>query len=89
MLRPFAYQYLATPSPLGSASTYDVRTWVGPAATALFRDFGLMVWPDASPGWKDVDEYPDTRARNVAWEVYDRASKLDAVAIGRHQRRLR
>jgi Protein of unknown function (DUF3987) len=57
----------------------------GAGGDGLIQRFGLMVWPDASPGWKDVDEYPDTRARNVAWEVYDRASKLDVTALGAHK----
>jgi hypothetical protein len=41
-----------------------------------------MVWPDATPDWRNVDEYPDSHARNAAREVYERASKLDATAMG-------
>ena len=39
-----------------------------------------MVWPDPSPDWRDVDEYPDNVVRQRAWKVYERASKLDVVA---------
>ena len=47
--------------------------------------FGLMVWPDASPDWKDVDQFPHSIARERAWQTFDRASKLDistALALG-------
>jgi Protein of unknown function (DUF3987) len=51
----------------------------------LIQRFGLLVWPDASPEWKNIDEYPDSDARENAWRVYERASKLDepaAFALG-------
>jgi putative DNA primase/helicase len=40
-----------------------------------------MVWPDAVPDWQNIDEYPDTKAREAAWEVFDRLSRLDEVAV--------
>jgi Protein of unknown function (DUF3987) len=43
------------------------------------------VWPDASPDWKNVDEYANSEARENAWNVYKRASELDepaAFALG-------
>jgi hypothetical protein len=39
-----------------------------------------MLWPDSSPDWRNVDEYPDTAARARAWNVIERASKLDVTA---------
>jgi hypothetical protein len=57
----------------------------GAGGDGLIQRFGLMVWPDASPNWTNVDEYPDGRARETAWQVYERASKLDlstALALG-------
>jgi Protein of unknown function (DUF3987) len=51
----------------------------------LIQRFGLIVWPDASPEWKDVDEYANSEARENAWNVYERASELDepaAFALG-------
>jgi hypothetical protein len=44
-----------------------------------------MIWPDAMPEWRNVDEYPDGPARERAWQVFERASKLDlsaALALG-------
>jgi hypothetical protein len=57
----------------------------GAGGDGLIQRFGLLVWPDASPEWRNVDEYPNSEARENAWDVYERASKLDesaALAIG-------
>jgi Protein of unknown function (DUF3987) len=56
--------------------------WNGAGGDGLIQRFSLMVWPDASADWENVDEYPSLHARNAAWEVYQRASILDAVAMG-------
>jgi hypothetical protein len=61
----------------------------GAGGDGLIQRFGLLVWPDASPDWKNVDEFPDSRARETAWRVYERASKLDlaaALALGGSKR---
>src|SRR5262249_14472666 len=52
----------------------------GSGGDGLLQRFGLMVWPDATPAWQNVDEYPDTNARDAAWAVFDRASTMDAQA---------
>ena len=54
----------------------------GSGGDGLIQRFGLMVWPDASPDWENIDEYPSLHARNAAWEVYQRVSILDAVTMG-------
>jgi hypothetical protein len=44
-----------------------------------------MAWPDTCPEWKDMDRYPHSRAREDAWGVFERLSKLDrraAIALG-------
>ena len=51
----------------------------------LLQRFGLLAWPDTCPEWKDMDRYPHSRARENAWEVFERLSKLDrrgAIALG-------
>ena len=51
----------------------------------LLQRFGLLAWPDTCPEWKDMDRYPHSRAREDAWEVFERLSKLDrraAMALG-------
>ena len=57
----------------------------GTGGDGLIQRFGLIVWPNASPVWRNVDEYPDSRARSDAWGVFERLSKLDhgaAMALG-------
>jgi hypothetical protein len=59
--------------------------WGGAGGDGLLQRFGLMVWPDARPDWRNVDEYPDGQGREQAWQVFERASKLDlsaALALG-------
>jgi putative DNA primase/helicase len=54
----------------------------GAGGDGLIQRFGLLVWPDAPPNWKNVDEYPNTHARDSARSVFDRLAKLDAIKIG-------
>jgi Protein of unknown function (DUF3987) len=51
----------------------------------LLQRFGLLAWPDTCPEWRDMDRYPHSRAREAAWDVFERLSKLDrrgAMALG-------
>jgi len=60
----------------------------GTGGDGLMQRFGLMVWPDSPPTWRNVDEYPDADAREAAWKVFERASKIDlneALKIGATQ----
>jgi putative DNA primase/helicase len=52
----------------------------GAGGDGLLQRFGLLVWPDAPPTWRDVDQYPIASARENAWQVFSRASKLDLSA---------
>ena len=49
----------------------------GAGGDGLIQRFGLMVWPDMPPDWRDVDRYPDQRARSTAQTVFDNAANLD------------
>src|SRR4029078_4527938 len=53
----------------------------GSGDDGLIQRFGLFVWPDQSPEWKDVDCYPDTAARNAAWETFDSFDRLSPEAV--------
>ena len=44
--------------------------------------FGLLVWPDVAPNWKDIDREPDGEARRTANFVFDRLDALDPAKIG-------
>jgi len=52
----------------------------GAGGDGLIQRFGLLVWPDASAEWQDVDDYPDSSARAAAWEVFERLAKVDDAA---------
>jgi hypothetical protein len=49
----------------------------GSGGDGLIQRFGALVWPDVSATWRNVDEYPNSEARERAWQVFDRAAKLD------------
>lgn len=48
----------------------------GSGDDGLLQRFGLMVYPDINPSYRRVDRYPDTAAKNAAFEVFQR---LDAL----------
>jgi hypothetical protein len=48
----------------------------GGGGDGLIQRFGLLVWPDSYPEWRNVDEFPDSRARDTAREVFRQASEI-------------
>lgn len=54
----------------------------GAGDDGLIQRFQLLVWPDAPTGYKHVDRWPDTPARQRAWEVFKRLNAMDAAALG-------
>ena len=48
----------------------------GGADDGLLQRFGLAVWPDISPVYEHIDQYPDLAARDEAWGVYKRLAEL-------------
>jgi hypothetical protein len=48
----------------------------------LIQRFGLLVWPEVSGKWQNVDRWPDKEARDCAFGIFDRLDKLDWRAIG-------
>ncbi len=57
----------------------------GGADDGLLQRFGLAVWPDVSRDFNHVDRWPDTGAKQAAWEVFERLSRLEAGADGEPQ----
>jgi Protein of unknown function (DUF3987) len=51
----------------------------GAGGDGLIQRFGLLVWPDVSPDWKDVDEYPSSETRERVWQIFERAANLNLV----------
>ena len=57
----------------------------GAADDGLIQRFGLLVWPDVSGEWTEVDRWPDAESRDRAFEVYQSLSKLTPESIGAEQ----
>ena len=51
----------------------------GAGDDGLLQRFGLLVWPDVGGEWRNVDRFPDTPAKQAAFEVFQ---KLDAMPPG-------
>ena len=67
----------------GKIAEYMRRAVAGGAGDdGLIQRFGLLVWPDQSPEWKNIDRYPDSEARQLAWDTFKRLSDLDPVSAG-------
>jgi hypothetical protein len=54
----------------------------GAGADGLLQRFGLMVYPDVSPDWKEVDRYPDSTARDAVNRLAERLDNLKPADIG-------
>jgi putative DNA primase/helicase len=48
----------------------------------LIQRFGLLVWPDISPSWHDVDRCQNIDARREAHRVFEMLNGLDAECVG-------
>jgi putative DNA primase/helicase len=57
----------------------------GAGDDGLIQRFGLLVWPDTSGDWRDVDRWPDNTARKTANEVFKNLDSLDPVKVNAHQ----
>jgi len=54
----------------------------GAGADGLLQRFGLMVYPDISPNWKEVDRYPNSTAREAVNLLAERLDSLNHAEIG-------
>jgi putative DNA primase/helicase len=57
----------------------------GTGDDGLIQRFGLMVWPDINGKWKNIDRYPDTQAKNRAFEVFERLDSMQPEDVGAEQ----
>jgi putative DNA primase/helicase len=55
----------------------------GAGGDGLIQRFGLLAWPDAPGEWRNVDEYPNGKAREKAFQTFERLAKLDTEAAFR------
>jgi hypothetical protein len=65
------------PGPLGHYLRAALQG--GEADDGLMQRFQLLVWPDISKDWINVDRWPDSEARRKAYEVFSRLNKITAA----------
>ena len=59
----------------GGLSDYVASTIRGGRGDdGLLQRFQVMVWPDVTGEWKNVDRWPDTPAKQRAWDIFTRLS---------------
>jgi hypothetical protein len=67
----------------GPLSTYVYQATQGEKGDdGLLQRFQLLVWPDPPASWTNVDRWPDTEAKNRAYEVFKRLDALDLKDFG-------
>lgn len=57
----------------------------GAGDDGMIQRFGLLVWPDISSEWRNVDRWPDGEAKKEAYRVFEYLDKLDPATIGAQQ----
>jgi hypothetical protein len=86
--RPSIYLSIVCLSLMGAVTPGRLTEYVrrvlsdGERNDGMLQRFGLLVWPDQSSTWEEVDRYPDTAYRETAWEAFERLDKLDPATIG-------
>lgn len=68
------------PGPLSDYLRQAVRSGMGD--DGLLQRFQLAVWPDTSKNWRNVDRWPDTKAKNDAFAVFQSLDALSAASVG-------
>ncbi len=66
----------------GRLAEYMRRAVKGGAADdGLIQRFSVLVWPDQSPNWREVDRWPNSEARQLAWDTFTRLDAVTAADI--------
>lgn len=68
------------PGPLNEYLRAAVRG--GGGDDGLIQRFQLAVWPDSPKEWRNVDRWPDSDARDAAWDVFRRLDQQTAADLG-------
>jgi putative DNA primase/helicase len=67
----------------GRLAEYISKAMSGGASDdGLIQRFNLLVWPDQSGEWKEIDQYPDSESRIAAWNTFYRLSNLEPAEVG-------
>jgi hypothetical protein len=73
---------------LGATQPARLTAYLGDAVRGGASDdgfvqrLGLLVWPDVSGDWRDIDREPDAEGRRRAGIVFDRLDALEPANIG-------
>jgi putative DNA primase/helicase len=72
---------------VGSTQPARIAQYVKAAVTGMGDDgliqrFGMVVWPDVSGTWRDVDRWPDNDAKRQAHKVFEYLDSLDPLSVG-------
>ena len=54
----------------------------GKGDDGLAPRFQLAVWPDVPAGWWNLDRWPDTKAKQQAFDVIEALANIDQFTIG-------
>lgn len=54
----------------------------GTGADGLLQRFQLLVWPDDPGNWKNIDRWPNSMAKNQAFEIFQWVDELIPEKIG-------
>ncbi len=68
------------PGPLGDYISSAMKG--GRGDDGLIQRFQLLVWPDVSGEWKNVDRWPNTTAKQQADELFTRLDDTDPATFG-------
>jgi len=50
-------------------------------ADGFLQRFQVLVWPDDTGQWQNVDRWPDNEAKNTAFSTFSRLAELDPVIV--------
>jgi hypothetical protein len=67
------------PGPLGHYLRVALEG--GVSDDGFIQRFQLLVWPDISGEWHNVDRWPDSKARQRAYEVFTHLNEVSAVDV--------
>jgi putative DNA primase/helicase len=57
----------------------------GATDDGLIQRFQLLVFPDVSPGWRNVDQWPDRDAKTRAFAIFTALATVEARDLGAHR----
>ncbi len=91
IMRGITHIDAACVSMLGSTQPGRLADYLGRAVKGaagddgLIQRFSVLVWPDDVGAWKEVDRWPDSRARKDAWDAFTHVHELTPARVGAEQ----